>query len=287
MATYGIGFQVISRPPNFNSTSDRLDIANFDVFGAPYNQFAFAWPNSSTTSSECALWMCIQAYQVTTKTSNQEQSVVEKFHNINHLIESDDFSGADLFYFDALPAELNPAPGANYSVGIMASLFLIEYLGPLVNGTVILNLESQSPSSDFIQAIWNGTENLDAWIQNLALSMTNVVRVSTPAHNNRYNGTAFRQGINVRWMWLVLPAAMVMFSVLIFGLVIIKTMKSNVEAWKGSPLTLLFSDVDAEIKGQAGGELLGTVKGLERGVGRRRVVLDSQADGRLLFRAVG
>lgn len=283
-----LGFLTRSREPDYNGTSKRLNLAQFDVFGAPYDTYASQWTNGPITAAECAIWYCIHAYHVESHAGQQTQQIRGTFDQINHLLPSGGgFSGSDLFYFDALPPSLNPAEGANYSVGIFATMALQEFLSPLFDGNVTLNLESQSPSSDFVEAVWNGTANLDAWINNLAISMTNVVRTSTPVSDDIYNGTAFQQGIKVRWIWLILPCTMVATSSTILVVVMVKSARSNVEVWKGSPLTFLFSEVDPLLKEQVGASQLGTVKGIERAVGKRRAVLEWTDKGILRFRSAG
>ena len=285
--SYGIGFQVVARDISVYNTS-RLDFAAFDVFGAPYENFASSWPNSSTTSSTCSLWMCVKSLSVTTQTSSQIQTVNSTFSKTAHILSADDILGSGSVNFANLPAEMNPRPGANYSVDALAFLALQEFILSLADGNVTLNLESQLPSSDTVEAIWNGTVGgLDPWIKNLALSMTNVIRTSAPATDARYNGVAYQSGIQVRWEWLALPIAMVLISLLILTVVIIETSKAQVKPWKGSPLAYIMTDLDGAIKQNVTGADMNAFNGVERAVGRRRVVLDNQPNGRLIFRQAG
>ena len=283
---YGVGFVAVSREALLNSTiSKRLHLADFDVFGAPYNTYGFAWPNHSTVSAECSLWWCINSYSVTDQAGQQQSTTNNTFSNITYTFEGG-WSGGDQFYFDALPASMNPTPGANYSVGIDATLVLQAVLAPLLNGNITLNLETQGFSSDFVQAIWNGTDNIDSWTKNLALSMTNYVRMANPVRHVLYDGTAYQLGIKVQWPWIILPTAMVFSSVLVLAWVMIESERNQVGVWKGSPLALLFTDVDPEIKGQVGPLEASQFKGIERAVGGRRVTLDTER-GRMRFRAAG
>jgi len=119
----GVGFFVAPTTGQIydSSKEDRLYIANFDVFGAPYNSFASqTWDNKSTVSSECALWMCIQTYHVTQFSFNQVQTVVHNFSTINATLGGS-FSGADNFTYPPLPVEMNPTSSpTNYTVNILA-----------------------------------------------------------------------------------------------------------------------------------------------------------------------
>lgn len=162
---------------------------------------------------------------------------------------------------------------------------LNEYLLPFFNGSIFLNLESQLPTSDSVQALWNGSADLDSWIKNLGTSMTNVVRANSPSSDPLYNGQAYQLGVNIRWEWLALPIAMVALSLLFLVIIIFETHNSPVAAWKGSPLALLFFDVDPETKGKISGQTH-RFKGIERSVGRTKVVLKTGPGGKWMFKGV-
>ena len=268
-----------------NSKHDRLYLANFDVIGAPYNTFGGGWGGSRTVSQECALWMCIQTYEVKTLSSHQVQSVVHNFSGpLNNSI-SGGFSGRDNYTFPALPAEMHAKGNVNYTVNMFAYDIFGIYLAPFFNGTIFLNLASQKPTNDYVQAIWNGTENLDGWIKNLALSMTNVVRTDVPMTDELYNGTGLQLGVRIRWEWLILPAAMVGLSLLFLIVTILRTARSPAKAWKGSPLAILFLDVDQEIRTRASNHL-DEFKGIERSVGRTKVVIKKHPEGKWILKGV-
>ena len=284
---YGVGFVAMPNNAAYNSsTSKRLNLAHFDVFGAPYNTYAFKWPNHSTISAECALWWCVNAYQVVDQAGHQETTTNRTFFNITYLV-GDGWDGRQQYYFDPIPASLNPSPDANYSVGIDATIILQEILYSLLGGNITLDSESQAYSSDFVEAIWNGTGNIDYWAQNLALSMTNYLRTANPASNDLYNGTSYQLGIKVQWLWIILPSIMVFSSVLVLAWIMIEISRSQVGVWKGSPLAMLFSDVDPEIKGQVGPGDAAQFRGIERAVGNRKVALEWSERGRMRFRAAG
>lgn len=283
----GTGFYVNnSQGAIYNSSKyDRFYLANFDVLGAPYNTFSEGWPNSETISQECALWMCVQAYEVKTLSSNQVQLAVHNFSGPVNSSFPGGWSGADNFTFPPLPSEMHARASVNYTVNIDAYMIFTIYLAPFFNGTIFLNLESQKPTNDYVQAIWNGTENLDAWIKNLALSMTNVVRTTIPMTDELYSGTGLQLGVRVRWEWLVLPAAMVGLSLFFLIATIIRTVRSPVKAWKGSPLAVLFLDIDQEIRTRASNHL-NDFKGIERSVGGTKVVIEKHPEGKWILKGI-
>ena len=236
----GIGFQVMaSLGAVYNmSHTDRLYIANFDIVGAPANSYAA--PSQSIVASECALWISVQAYETRMVNSNQTQLIVQSFSQvINSDISSLDI---DDVTFLNLPAEMNPRLHTNYTVGTLAAIAFQEYLPTLFTRSFILNLESQSPSGDVVQAIYNTSANLDGWIQNVASSISHVVRTTnTPKPtepDDLYNGTGYQLGVKVQWAWITLPVMLVTLSLITLLATIAKTARSPVGTWKGSPLAL-------------------------------------------------
>ena len=57
-----------------------------------------------------------------------------------------------------------------------------------------------------------------------------------------------------------------------------RTARSPLRAWKGSPLTLLFTDVDPELRRQAAGAM-DTVEGIEKVAGKTSVLLEDRGNG--------
>ena len=281
----GIGFQVMSTPLTINSTNNTniLYLTKFDLVGAPANTYAQPLQNSSTIAAECSLWFCVQAYDTQVANTKQTQNITYSFSQIaNSTIENAD---DNWITFLQLPAEMNPVPGSIYKVANLETLTAFDsFLGPLFNGTVILYESSNQPSSDAVQAIWNATLlDLDAWIKNIALSMTNALRAFDPTTNDLYNGKALHLGVQVRWRWIILPAALVISSLIILVATIIRTARSPVQAWKGSPLVLLFTNLDQDLTNGAEGRM-DALNGLQESVGRTKVVLKGDRKGNWAFK---
>ena len=151
---------------------------------------------------------------------------------------------------------------------------------------VTLFAESSAPSSDFTLAIWNATStDPDASMKNVAHSMTNALRAFDPISNDlySYNGTGYQPGVQVRWRRIILPAVLVMSSLLILIVTIVKTARSPVQAWKGSPLALLLIDVDQDMRKRVEGRM-DTSDGLKDSVSKTRVMMKSGHDGNWAFK---
>jgi hypothetical protein len=268
---------------HFNKSGSRLYLANFDLVGVPYYSLEVGGLNVSST--ECALWMCVQTYNTSVVSTVQQQTVAATHDNITAAISSNYYSarGNITFPTTGLPGDANGQ--TNYTVYWLALEALQGYLQTALNGTGYIDLEAPSYGTDLIRGIWNGTTNSEVWISNLALSMTNVIRSTSTTSRDVYNGTAFQLGVNVRWWWLSLPYALVVCSILLLIVVVVKTyLNPSVRPWKGNPLTFLLFEVEQEIR-EAGVKKLDEHRGVERAVGERRVKLIKQVGDVWKFKA--
>ena len=126
--------------------------------------------------------------------------------------------------------------------------------------------------------------DLDSWIRTVAASMTSVIRTFVPGtEHSMYNGTGYQLGYDVRWPWIVLPAVLVSMSCLILIAIIAKTAISPVQAWKGSPLAMLFMHADHRLRQGAAGHLE-EHGGVEKAIGKNRVALEQDSDGTWTFK---
>lgn len=129
-----------------------------------------------------------------------------------------------------------------------------------------------------LHAIWNGTVDADAWMNNIATSMTNSIRTTNITHRDEFNGTGYELSVRVRWQWIILPAFLVLSSIMSMVAVMVRTARSPVQSWKGSPLTMLLFDMDSEVRDAANGRL-DDCMGVEKAVGRQTVRLVRRDDG--------
>jgi len=283
----GVGFRVFQSqgfhyPSNDNDT---LYLSNWEAVGAPANSVGSTqWQNQTTVASECALWMCVQSFEASQAyTIQQMQEVNESFSKTNTATRQTNAPGNNISFL-ALPEEMNPPPNQNFSISGLALLSLTEYFASMFEGNITFNQADQSPSSDPVQAIWAASADLDTWLQTVAGSMSNVIRTSSPENKmEMYNGTGYRIAYDVQWIWLTLPALLVASSVLILITIMVKTARSPVQAWKGSPLVVLFMNMDRGIRHGALGQL-DRHGGIERRIGKTRVTLDREKDGSWVFK---
>lgn len=289
--TEGTGFQTMSTRGQHWNTSDKgyLYIANFDMMGAPYNSFSELQVKDLLQASECALWMCVNTYATTQSSGKQTQKLASSFHNIDVDFNSD--TNYTFSYSNTTAGGSSISYAVNW---LAAAAFSFQFGGnsataSMLDGTVFLNLESAQPSSDITNAIWAGTQHQQKWIQNLALSMTNVVRTNNQKIRPIYNGTTYVQGVQVDWWWLALPIATIGGSIVLLILVMTRTARSDLNvAWKGSPLAYLLLHVDDDIRRSLADSKwrATTVSGIEHGVGDQKVTLRKVRDGQWMFNSI-
>ena len=263
------GFQVVSGSgAHFNrSTADRMYLANFDMIGTPYLADPKSWwEDVHVEAWECALWMCIQTYETTVTSTKQQDNVISIV---------DQQTGP--FTLPRVNLKDDPRNATNFTVSEFAVKTLANYFDETFNGVAYVNRGAAVLSSDIIAGIWNGTTAPQAWVNNVATSMSNIIRSTDTSTRPEYDGNAYQLGVNVRWKWLSLPAILVGSSMLLLAIVVIRTAYSPVEAWKGSPLTLLLLNVDDRIK-DVSSDAIDEPRGLQTAVGSARVRLIRQPD---------
>ncbi|KAL9084301.1 MAG: hypothetical protein Q9165_008129 [Trypethelium subeluteriae] len=265
-----------------NSSVDVI-IADFNIVGSQ-NQ-ALADP----VVTECALWFCMQAVDVKQEAGVQSITVSQIS---NGASTPSDSSGS--FTFTAVPESFHTTFYSNFTVTKSTVDAYASYVVASINGSVTSSSSGYSPSSDAAGAIWLYIADLDSWIQRVATSMTNHIRLvgssSVLASDNKveiqgYDGMAYEIGsfIKVRWIWVSFPAAMVLLSLLYLVATMVHASRSGTHVWKSNPLPLVLVDVDPSVKMQAD-RGIHEPGGLKRAAGNRKVSLNGE-DGRWVFRA--
>ncbi|KAK3067114.1 hypothetical protein LTR53_016205, partial [Teratosphaeriaceae sp. CCFEE 6253] len=252
------GFQVV--PRGSAPADNRMYIANFDMVGVPYVADPKDYPADKEAKAwDCALWLCVQTYQTAVVSTTQADTVTSILDQ-----QSSPYTFPPVTVADHAPV--------NYTVSQYAVRTLEHYFRRAFGGTAYMDSRTARLSSDLIAGIWNGTTDPSGWIGNVATSISNVVRATDASARAEYDGSAYQLGVSVRWAWLTLPAALAACSVLLLAVVIARTACSEIEAWKGSPLTLLLLRVDDRIV-EGGAGRLDEYHGGRKAAGQARVRL--------------
>ena len=208
LAGMGTGFQVFQSPGfYFDSTqADKLYLSNFEAVGMPAGTplGIYSWQNKSDRAYECALWACVQAFETWQINSKQTQVVRRTWNKVdNSSLFIDNNLYSNITFVD-LPEEMNVPSGANFSFESMAAGALMQFFELIFDGNISVNQGTQISSSDVVQALYNATGDLDTWMQNVASSLTNVVRSFDPAPRRAVlDGIGYQLEYDVRWPWII------------------------------------------------------------------------------------
>jgi hypothetical protein len=267
-----------------------LYILNFEAIGLPFNDNT--WDDSRISAQECALWYCIQSYNISMTNNVQNQTTVRTWNTINPLLPNEwdtttpqpgaanetafELGNGYNITFVNAPSHMNVNPKSLYSINVRSYNATREALTAIFQGTVQVNYKGGTEySTDYIQAIWNQWDDMNHLLSNVALSMTNNIRRTSPAlPDSMYAGTAYRDIllVNVRWQWITLPSALVLLSVVFMFSIIIESRRNGVFPWKDSTLAFLVLGMDGTLN-KAAQEGMDKPDGILKAVGKSRVVL--------------
>ena len=135
--------------------------------------------------------------------------------------------------------------GSNHTFGISfkAASGLTEIMSKQLNGTGGMASASQLWTTDVINAIFvNGATNVNRTMINIATAMTNNMRrkSGTPVLGQALTPETY---IHVRWLWLLLPLAMVILATVFLALTIQQSHRSGIPSWRSSALAVMVHGV--------------------------------------------
>ena len=259
----------------------RLSVGDWYMFGAPFGARRNEILHYQNT--DCSLWMCVNAYNRTVTNGKQEETLVASF---DRFVDSDGSTAQlepprdSFWHLRSSMSAFDQGSVTDFASGTWAQLSLASYVESTMNGTVFIQQGGQTyrGNKDMMRGIWKGSADPTAWVNNLALSMTKIVRSSNSTERASYRGTQQVLTVHVRWEWLVLPASLVSASALVLAAVMIRTAHSPVPSWKGSPLMLLLFGLNNDLREAAVGQAQRR-GGTDKAIGKRRVRFGRTDDG--------
>ena len=272
----------------YKTSTVPYNIANFEAIMIPWYQDIPVPDTSGPTAVECALWMCVQAHNVSVSQGRVSQSIVNTWdtwrENIDAMLQ-----GA--IEFTGIPEEFNCASNSTFLVSEEALLVTQDAFN--LSGSIYANYDLEpSYSNDIVQSMGVGAIDWDAWIQKVARSISNNVRTNSRQANTdfafmpddemeilppnpHYAGSAFitRPYVHVRWAWLSYPAGMLVASFAYLLLTMYESRQNGAHTWKENPLVLLTLALDPSITELAKG-CSTRLNDLDERIGSEKVVLD-------------
>lgn len=241
----------------------------------------------NTTANECALWFCLHAYDITVSEGQTNSSLVGSWSTTE--LEYGSSTHGTRYRFIDIPASFNNNNSTAYAVTQDAITVLRDFMASLTSGTVTINANVLDYSSDWIEAMWNATSDLDSWMATLTLALTNEVRQqgTVDPRGSNYRGYAMQLApfVRVQWLWLIYPGILIIGSLYFLSHTIVRGAHDGVSVWKSDALPMLFCRIDTGIHDQVK-DGMDVPKGLEERVGHTRVALYRGEKGEWTFRTV-
>lgn len=140
---------------------------------------------------------------------------------------------------------------------------------------------------DALHAAWYYADDLDAWWARLMKSLTNNIRITgvvKDVDHDHYDGIAWVQStyIRVRWVWLILPAALVLMSMTFLVSTMVASSRGKTEPWKNRALATVYARLGDDLRDETQQSLLESARTLDD-CGKQTVHLDD-AGGAWTFR---
>jgi hypothetical protein len=197
-------------------------------------------------SSQCLFSWCVEAYSISVINGNQTQETIATVDTLNINGNMSSLPVNHNQTFGALPLEMNPPPGTEYTIWFGSYLTMQSYVIPALNGTLVFDQgELEASTSTILTFLWIASADISVMAKSLSTSLTNHMRtVNTATMWPQYAGTAWETVIAVEWAWMTLPLSVVILSVVILGWTILRTERLGTIAWKNSGLMLAWCRVD-------------------------------------------
>ncbi|KAK9849912.1 hypothetical protein MYU51_013115 [Penicillium brevicompactum] len=236
------------------------------------------------SATECALYYCVDTFKTSVNGGKFTETITSNVATSNYSSSYDAFGKniaitPETCYFNGTRLNNTNSPNCTYNVNWLSSLAMSNSLSPLLKGSGSRFVSNRpSWSSDTAEALYgyygNYTE-INSVFETLASSLTNHAR-SKVCHWTK-NGIAWttQSFVQVRWLWMILPCALVALSMVFLIVVVFHTRRQYI--WKSSPLALLFSDL--RVDGSGNFKRDPTLKGMESTSKKMDVFLESSHDG--------
>ncbi|WYZ38223.1 hypothetical protein EsH8_III_000137 [Colletotrichum jinshuiense] len=187
-------------------------IAEFSALGVPSSKLPQATLKESL-ATECTIWYCLQAHNVSVELGELKDSVVDTWSEISGSSYPD---GSNVT-FTNIPFDFNTEANGLYEMGPMQVYAMRSYAKEVIVGNVsvgdALGVVSMS-ISDYAEGMHAGFDNVDTWMERLTRSMTNDIRLNNNEHTegSRFRGTMFVSQVTflVHWDWMLCPVALIL-----------------------------------------------------------------------------
>jgi hypothetical protein len=260
-------------------TTDLAVILNFTAISAS----GYGTP-PDISATECALYYCVDTYHAAVNDGIFTETITSNGGKSNYSTDINTFgkntaNTPDSCYVNGTRRENKDTPECTYEVDYMSTLSMSNSLSPLIKGKgdrPVSNRPSWTPETiEAVYGVYGNYSEINTLFESMASALTTHAR--SKVCNSIKNGMAWTMEsyVHVRWLWMILPIALVVLSLVFLIITVFHTRKQYI--WKSSPLALLFSDLRID-----GAEPLRpdpTLRGMEITSRKMDVYLESSAEG--------
>ena len=276
------------------SILDVFEVIDVPVTGSsPKKECNFTTGPVSIT--QCAVWHCIQAFDVRVSLGRQTQTIKEGPPGHYALVRrpggGDEIANMTLVWDEADLAGLN-GRGHTFAVhqtGLPQSYLLGQrFTEAVLSGHPLVDFKDYS---NIALAWFNGSSDRAGWIRKLARSLSNELRLAhrEPEGAGRdFAGVALSEQafILVQWAWVAYPALIMCAGLALFAVNVARTHGSGVEVWLTGNIVLLASGLEEDLRREVAG-WKGDYEAMANTVGRHRVRMEEDtAKGEWVFKRV-
>ncbi|KAL4966557.1 DUF3176 domain-containing protein [Aspergillus stella-maris] len=239
------------------------------------------------SATECALYFCVGTYEATVREGqfSETRTSVSTASNssTDGMATTENFAlTPDVCYVNGTRHEKpykNNTQECVYGVNWLSRLAMSNSLSPLLRGKGSLFMSNRpSWKPETLEAVYGTQGNytdITSMFNSVASSLT--LRARSGVCNAAVDGMTWTEQsfVHVRWLWLILPGALVLLSSIFLVVTILHTRHQYI--WKSSPLALLFSNLTVDASSAMKPDP--TLKGMEDTSKKMEVLLETSADG--------
>jgi len=206
---------------------------------------------------KCFFYFTVQQIEATTTNGIYTEHIVDEYSLVD---SSGTYQNGTLSGDSSIDLVFNPpfakdSPNSTFTIPSYNYEVIGSEFVQLLSGNIsVVSSSGFMGTSDLLLLLWMAP-NVTRSMENLAVYMTNALRnndssILAEAQNNpsaiapdqAVLGTVWvqEQFVSVRWVWLAMPLALILFVTIFLVATIVKTSRSRIGVWKSSPLALLF-----------------------------------------------
>lgn len=248
-------FSSIPTSGGLYNESGSLYVANFNLVGGKYySEYTYEgnFGNGvNTTFTQCALWACVQAHNISVIQGKQKSLISKSWARPSSTTPEDEFNspGSKKFVFSDHHQDSTIPSKVNLTISNTTVKAIKDYMETLLSATVNTQPLGFFQHTPVAEALWNASMTPDTFISSLALAMSNHLRSVSANNTNLFPATIFADEarVKVRWGWMAFPVVIVTVSVVNLLASMIKTRSSLVGLWKNSQVVLLSTIIGKEV----------------------------------------